>query len=684
MTQQFVFANNAGTTLGSPVNTTQTTITLSSGAGSLFPSPTGSQQFAVSMLDALTRSVYEIMYCTSRTGDVLTVLRAQEGTTARSWLAGDFVNNYITAGTAANFAQGNNYSYAVNVQDFTATAGQTVFTLTSYSYIPGTNTLSVYVNGLKQILGESYTETSSTSFTFVNGLNVGAHVQAIFGNVIPTAVSSASVGYNEGGTGAVTTTVQAKLQQTVSVKDFGVVGNGTTDDTSAIQAAFTALAGSEGTGYGANPAILDLNGLNILFTGTLYVPTNVSLKNGSFTSASGKLVWRNPYLANTGGRTYTAYWPYMTSRNESVLFNCIVVINVYIGAKFSNCDFNGLVLVNSNSLWTEYNSFNRCSFYQNTTTGSAIRFDGNISGTSTWSTGTGVGTSGGSFGYSNFESNCKIDSTAPQVGLSIVDGGTLYNAHLGFQGYARNAGPSGGFLYIDSSVNVSTVSQCVFEVHLESLGAASNVISLSTNSKFWYNLGNIQSASPQMVMAQAGTVDIRANQINVIGIVLNDSAGNSVFNGPSYMTTITTDLNQRQWIQPKFAAYASTNQTFSSNVITKLTFGTEEFDTGSYFATSRFTPQVAGYYQINARGSYNMTATTTAAWVAIYKNGSVYRYGNQDTPINDCARTVSSIVYFNGSTDYVEIYGYVFDNAGAPNTISGIAETYFNGSFVGY
>jgi len=249
MTQQFVFANNAGTTLGSPVNTTQTTITLSSGAGSLFPSPTGSQQFAVSMLDALTRSVYEIMYCTSRTGDVLTVLRAQEGTTARSWLAGDFVNNYITAGTAANFAQGNNYSYAVNVQNFTATAGQTLFTLTSYSYIPGTNTLSVYVNGLKQILGESYTETSSISFTFVNGLNVGTHVQAIFGNVIPTAVSSASVGYNEGGTGAVTTTVQAKLQQSVSIVDFGGVADGTTNNSTALQAAHDALPSSGGTIY---------------------------------------------------------------------------------------------------------------------------------------------------------------------------------------------------------------------------------------------------------------------------------------------------------------------------------------------------------------------------------------------------------------------------------------------------
>jgi hypothetical protein len=50
-------------------------------------------------------------------------------------------------------------------------------------------------------------------------------------------ISSSSVTYLPAGTGAVLTTVQAKLRQTVSVKDFGAVGNGVTNDASAIQAA---------------------------------------------------------------------------------------------------------------------------------------------------------------------------------------------------------------------------------------------------------------------------------------------------------------------------------------------------------------------------------------------------------------------------------------------------------------
>ena len=118
----------------------------------------------------------------------------------------------------------------------TATQGQTVFTLTTLNYQPATNNLLVFVNGSKQISGTNYVETSSTVITFVDGLNVGDVVDFCTATPINTSViTAAQVSYNQGDAGAVTTTVEAKLQEVISVKDFGAIGDGTTDDTAAFQ-----------------------------------------------------------------------------------------------------------------------------------------------------------------------------------------------------------------------------------------------------------------------------------------------------------------------------------------------------------------------------------------------------------------------------------------------------------------
>lgn len=131
---------------------------------------------------------------------------------------------------------------------------------------------------------------------------------------------------------------------------------------------------------------------------------------------------------------------------------------------------------------------------------------------------------------------------------------------------------------------------------------------------------------------------------------------------------------------PAFAAYQSTPQTLSSSTTTKISLQTEEYDTNNNFDSTtnyRFTPTVAGYYQIN--GGMTVSTTPTGGWVAIYKNGSLYKRGNA-LDASGTTFVVSSLVHFNGSTDYVEMYGNITTGQQLSSGSPAEAYTYFNGS----
>ena len=110
MAQQ-LFANGATTTLAVAIGPTTTSVSLTSGTGVLFPSPGAGQFFLLTFQDAATGLLNEIVMCTAISGDVATIVRAQEGTTAQSWSGGDLASVFVTAGTLANLLQfnGNNF-----------------------------------------------------------------------------------------------------------------------------------------------------------------------------------------------------------------------------------------------------------------------------------------------------------------------------------------------------------------------------------------------------------------------------------------------------------------------------------------------------------------------------------------------------------------------------------------------
>jgi hypothetical protein len=194
--------------------------------------------------------------------------------------------------TGYNLAALASYGQAY-VGTFTATAGQTVFTLPAS---PGSlANLAISVDGAVMVPSSDYTWTTPTTLTFTTGLSNGQTVLYRYTTSVPVGTAIAggvngqllynnsgivngttiggdatlvattgaltvtktngvtfaasattnttvtgNITYTQGGTGATSRTVTSKLQESVSVKDFGAVGDGSTDDTAAIQAAVNA------------------------------------------------------------------------------------------------------------------------------------------------------------------------------------------------------------------------------------------------------------------------------------------------------------------------------------------------------------------------------------------------------------------------------------------------------------
>lgn len=109
---------------------------------------------------------------------------------------------------------------------------------------------------------------------------------------------------------------------------------------------------------------------------------------------------------------------------------------------------------------------------------------------------------------------------------------------------------------------------------------------------------------------------------------------------------------------PTFSAYQNSAQTTASYTPTKILFQVEEWDTNNNFASSTFTPTVAGYYQVNSQVCFTTAAATRYAYIGIAKNGTMLRVGSDNKlDSNDYSNVVvSAVIYCNGTTDYIEIY----------------------------
>ena len=115
---------------------------------------------------------------------------------------------------------------------------------------------------------------------------------------------------------------------------------------------------------------------------------------------------------------------------------------------------------------------------------------------------------------------------------------------------------------------------------------------------------------------------------------------------------------------PTFNVSRVGNQTTTQNAYTKIQFNTEKYDTANCFDSTtnyRFTPNIAGYYQLN--GTITPTLLAGTSYIAFFKNGNEFLQFGRRTPAGVSAGG-SIIMYFNGSTDYAEVFVFC-DGVGA-------------------
>jgi hypothetical protein len=187
-----ILKNNASSTLATAISASDTGIVVAD--GSKFPSLGASDYFYATLVSS--GGTTEVVKVTARASNSMTVVRAQDGSSAASFASGALLEMRVNAASVTDLVDEHDQAAEISIAD----AG---------NYYTGTD--------VEAALQE-----------------VGADFAAI-----AAASGSSLVGYNQGGTSAVNRTVQSRLRDIVSVKDFGAVGDGVTDDYAAFLAAST-------------------------------------------------------------------------------------------------------------------------------------------------------------------------------------------------------------------------------------------------------------------------------------------------------------------------------------------------------------------------------------------------------------------------------------------------------------
>jgi hypothetical protein len=315
-----------------------------------------------------------------------------------------------------------------------------------------------------------------------------------------------------------------------------------------------------------------------------------------------------------------------------------------------------------------------------------------------------LGTSG-----TDLSSTVANGTTTPVITLNVPTASATNRGALSAADWTtfNNKQPAG--TYVTSVTGTAPIVSSGGTTPAISMAAATTSVSGYLTSTDWATFNGKQAAlvSGTNIKTVNGTSLLGSGDVGTIavgygglGITTTPSNGQiPIGNGTNYTAatltagsgiTITNasgsiTVANKQNTGPAVSAYKSTNQSITTFTATKITFDTETFDTNNNFASSTFTPTVAGYYQVSAGFFPSADSTTfSRTFLSIYKNGAEWQRLQDITTIGlyitFLGASGSCLVYCNGSTDYIEAYGFI---AGTNPVIgSGSTLTYFDAVMV--
>jgi hypothetical protein len=146
--------------------------------------------------------------------------------------AGEVNVNALTIDGVAVFPNTTQLATTYATQNYTGNGSTTTYAM---GYNPATKTnVDVYIDGVYQNQDAFNISGTNLTFTAAPPLNSAIEIKVPVNVTDLVASDSSQVTYSQGGTGSVSRTVQSRLRDFVSVKDFGAVGDGVTNDATAL------------------------------------------------------------------------------------------------------------------------------------------------------------------------------------------------------------------------------------------------------------------------------------------------------------------------------------------------------------------------------------------------------------------------------------------------------------------